>query len=67
MMNVYEDIYENFCRAVLLKVALRRQKTKTAFAKCACLQARHAPGPRFSSMRNLFPASFVLQPQGSSN
>ena len=49
------------------ELALRRQKTKTAYAKCVCLQARHAAGPRLPSMRILFPASFMLQPAGNSN
>ena len=48
------------------ELALRRQQTKTACAKCACRQARHAPGPRLPSMRILFPASFMLQPVGNS-
>ena len=43
------------------------QQTKTAYAKCACLQARRAPGPRLPRMRILFPASFMLQPAGNSN
>ena len=67
MMNIYDDIYENVYHTALLKLALRRQKTKTVYAKCACLQARHAPGPRLPSMRILFPASFMLQPAGNSN
>ena len=47
--------------------ALRRQQTKTAYAKCACRQARHAPGPRLPSMRIPFPTSFMLQPAGNTN
>ena len=40
---------------------------KTAYAKCVCLKARHVPRPRLPSVRNLFPASFMLQPAGNSN
>ena len=49
------------------ELAQRRQQTKTAYAKCACRQGRHAPGPRLPSMRIPFPASFMLQPAGNTN
>ena len=49
------------------ELAQRRQQTKTAYAKCACRQGRHAPGPRLPSMRIPFPASFRLQPAGNTN
>ena len=44
--DIGEDIYENFYHTALLKLALRRQKTKTAYTKCACLKLdmRHDPG-----------------------
>ena len=58
MVNICEDIYENFYHAVLLKLALRWQKIKTVYAKCTCLQARHVPGPRLPSVRNNYVSHF---------
>lgn len=49
------------------ELALSWQQTKTAYAKCACRQGRHASGPRPPSMRIPFPASFMLQPAGNTN
>ena len=47
------------------ELALRQQKTKTAYARCACLQARGVPGPMLPSVRNLFPPSFMLNLAGN--